>query len=399
MKRILFILTLVGMIVLIINSSFIYAGNTRGVTDDIIKIGLIMDQTGPGANVSVPLTNAVRNLIRYTNEQGGVHGRKMKLFVEDDRLSIPMAISAFKKLLFREKAFTIIGPTGTGAVTVLASHIEKEKIPFFSIPMSEVTVKPFKRYIFIPGDIYPHQMNVLIDYILKDLKPKDSRISLVFPDNETGKVDLKSAMDRFRLYNMKPTSKEVINWGTFDASSQVMNLKKARPDYILLCGGIPQPTIVLLRDMKKYGLSVPVFGTWASCAEEVIQMVGSGAGKFHALSHMSSWYDEYPGVKRMRETTLKYYPGTEKPYRGKVYTHGWVTAMVMMEGFKRVGRNLDEESFIEALEAIKNFDTGGLTCLISYSPTSHKGGDSWKIFKADPKSGKFIPITGWRKSK
>ena len=264
--------------------------------------------------------------------------------------------------------------------------------------MSEVTVKPFKRHIFIVADIYPHQMNVLIDYILKDLKPKDPRISLVYPDNETGKVDLNSAMERFRLYNMKPTSKEVVNWGTFDASSQVMNLKKARPDYILLCGGIPQPTIVLLRDMRKYGLSVPVFGTWASCAEEVIRMVGSAANKFYALSHMSSWYDEYPGAKRMRKTTLKYYPGTEKPYRGKVYTHGWVTAMVTIEGLKRAGRNLDEESFIKALEGIKNFNTGGLTCPISYNPTSHKGGDSWKIFKSDPKSGKFIPITGWRKS-
>ena len=79
MKRILFILTWIGIIVLIINSSAIYASQVRGVTDDTIKVGLIMDQTGPGANVSVPLTNAVRNLIRYTNEQGGVHGRKMKL--------------------------------------------------------------------------------------------------------------------------------------------------------------------------------------------------------------------------------------------------------------------------------------------------------------------------------
>lgn len=47
--------------------------------------------------------------------------------------------------------------------------------------------------------------------------------------------------------------------------------------------------------------------------------------------------------------------------------------MLMIEGLKRAGRDLDEESYIGGLESMKNFDTGGLTYPISYSPTSHKG--------------------------
>lgn len=93
-----------------------------------------------------------------------------------------------------------------------------------------------------------------------------------------------------------------------------MNPKKAKPDYLISCGAIPQPITLLLRVLKKFGLSVPVFGTWSACAEEVIESGGSASNNYYAISHMSSWYDEYPRAKRMREITLKYVPGTEKPY-------------------------------------------------------------------------------------
>jgi len=91
--------------------------------------------------------------------------------------------------------------------------------------MPEITVKPFKRYVFIIADIYPNQMKMLIDYLLKDLNPRDPRIGLVYPDNETGKVDSAAALKVLKSYNIVPVSKEVLNPGSFDASSQIMNLK------------------------------------------------------------------------------------------------------------------------------------------------------------------------------
>jgi len=96
----------------------------------------------------------------------------------------------------------------------------------------------------------------------------------------------------------------------------------------------------------------------------------------------------------MREITLKYEPGTKE--KGKNYTLGWLMVTVAFEGMKRAGRNLDGETLVKSLEGMNNFDTGGLTVPISYSPTSHKGGSAWKIFKADPSTGKFTPMTGWR---
>ncbi|MFH2012968.1 MAG: ABC transporter substrate-binding protein [Pseudomonadota bacterium] len=374
-----------------------YSARPQGVTDDTINVGVILDQTGPISDLIVPVTKGLRSLFRYTNEQGGINGRKLKLIVEDDRCAIPLSVSAFKKLLYRDGVVSLIGPTSLSSTVALLKSIEKEKIPTIPGSPSEMMVNPVQRYIFTIQDISSGQMNIIVDYIIKDLKGKDSRIALVYSDTEAGKTDLDPALKRLKLYNIEPVAKEVFNYTSIEATSQVMNLRKAKVDYIILCGHISQSAITMLREMSRFNLNVPLFGGWATCNETIMD-IGEAANQFYATNAMASWYDEGPGVAKMREITLKYEPGTEKPYRGKTYTAGWLEGLIIIEALKRAGRDLDGEAIVRGLETMNNFNTGGVSGTISYSPTDHKGGDAWKIFKSDPSSGKFAPMTEWRNS-
>ena len=376
-----------------------YAESIRGVTKDTLKIGIILDQTGPAANVSAPLTNAVRWFFRDSNEQGTIHGRKVKILVEDDRYSIPNAIAAFKKLLYRDKVLALIGPTSSGATNTLFRHIEKEKIPTMAIPPNNKTVLPVKKYVFGVFETYPNTLKTIMDYMLEDLNPGDPRIALVYPDNETGKLDLKSAIEKLKAHNLVPVVKEVLNPGSIDAASQVMSMRRHKVNNIVLCGFIPQPAGVLLKEMKKFRLDALVFGNTAASSEEVMHMAGSAAEKYYSVSPFSSWYDEGEAVAAMREVTLKYAPGTEKPYRGKLYTFGWVIATVLKEGLLRSGANIDGDRLVSQLEGIRDLDVKGLSGSINFSPTNHKGMNSAKVFKSDPGTGKFIPVTEWKISK
>jgi branched-chain amino acid transport system substrate-binding protein len=165
---------------------------------------------------------------------------------------------------------------------------------------------------------------------------------------------------------------------------------------VLHVGTITPTTITLLRDLRKMGLNIPVFGSWGAMLGEEMNTIGEVANQFYSVHAHSPWYDKGHGLEEMRKITLKYHPGTEKPYRGTIYTHGWLCNSVLVEGLKRAGRNLDEDALVSALESIKNYDTGGLSGPISYGSSSHKGNNSWKIYKADPTGGKYAPLTGWR---
>ncbi|MFH1625656.1 MAG: ABC transporter substrate-binding protein [Pseudomonadota bacterium] len=395
--------TVVMAIVLLVTSFFIYgslshAREVRGVTDNSVKIGVILDQTGPAASITVPCTQAIRTYIRHVNDSGGVHGRQIEVSVEDDRYSIPATIAAYKKLVFKDKIFAFIGPGSGGFVRILWKKIQADKLPNISVVFPEIAVNPFKRYIFTTSDTYEGQVRVLIDYIVKDYKLKNPRIALVYPDTETGKIDMRPAIARLKKYNLEPVTTEIFMAGAIDASSQVMNMKKQGANAVLHVGCITASAMTVIRDLRKFGLKIPAFNSWGSMLDEKVHTLGEYAKRFYGVHAIAPWYGEGPGVASMREITLKYNPGTEKPYRGTLYTHGWVLATVLVEGMKRAGRNLDPETLVDALETVKDFDTGGLCNPLTYSSTSHKGGDSWRIYRSDPVKERYVPITGWRKS-
>ncbi|MDY7031594.1 MAG: ABC transporter substrate-binding protein [Thermodesulfobacteriota bacterium] len=173
-------------------------------------------------------------------------------------------------------------------------------------------------------------------------------------------------------------------------------MKRRKVEYIIMHHAIPV-TATLLRDLRKFGFKVPVFGTFPNCTEDTVRIAGTASKNYTGAHSFASWYDDSPGMVEVREITLGYHPGTEKPYRSKNYAVGWVMARILYEGIKRAGKDLNGETLVAGLETIQNLDTKGICGPISYSSQSHKGLDYCKLFKADPESEKLLPISDWRK--
>ena len=52
------------------------------------------DLSGPAATYGVSSSNAVKMRFDEVNEKGGIHGRKIKLIVEDTQYQVPRAVQA-----------------------------------------------------------------------------------------------------------------------------------------------------------------------------------------------------------------------------------------------------------------------------------------------------------------
>lgn len=392
---------LLGVFVLVFLTSFFirdgYSGEIRGVTKDTIKIGIMYSQTGSVADTGIPYATGAKNYFRYINDAGGIHGRKVNVLVEDDRYAIPLAFAAFKKLVYKDEIMAMMAAGGTAPATALFKSIEKEKMPTIVTSLAESMVKPHKRYIFIAGATYREQMEVILDYLINDLPIKNPRIAFVYPDHQAGYQDLKPFEERAEKYGIKLADKEVVNFGAMEATSQVLNIKKAKVDYIVIGGSIVQNCNVLLRELRKFGISIPVYGSFGTCTENLVEVAGEAARNFHGVNTYSSWYEDAPGVKFMRKITEKYKTGEDRLFRSRFNTQGWLSAMIFAEGMKKAGRNLDGEALIDNIETLKNFDSGGLTGSLTYGKNKHYGSEYWKLYKANVEKKIMEPITDWRK--
>ena len=382
------------LILLISQGNLAYSKEARGVTKDSIIIGSIADHTGPTSNIGVVMVEAYRIFFRHINDEGGINGRKIKLVAEDSRYSIPASIAAFKKLLFKDQMLALLGPVSIGETKVLFRHIEKEKIPTLPWAPDESVMKPYKRYVFPTSGFYDNEWGVTLDYIVNKLKAKNPKIAMATVDVKSGKVVRASAVAWAKSYGLK-LHHETIPISAIDVTSQVLSMKRAGVTHILIHHVAPGAAAVL-KDMKKFDLDVPMFGTSATCTEDVIRIAGDASKNYVGASPYSSWYEKSPGMAKVRKISLKYNPGAEKSYSIKSYSMGWVVPLILCEGIKRAGKDLDGEKLVAGLETIKDLDTKGLCGLITYTPTMHYGLNYNKLFKADPKSGKLIPITEWK---
>ena len=395
MKRKGFITTTIFVLIFLLSLPS-YAGSKKRMEKGPIKIGVILGLTGPAAVAGLAFSMAFKVYFRDINDQGGINGRKVKLILEDDRSAIPMAIAAFKKIVYKDKVVAFIGPGSTGSTQALFSKVQKEKVVNMTLSCAQSMFKPYKKYVFATGTpCYEEHVRTLYDYILKDLKVKNPRIAIVGADHEYSHTHLREARRCAEHYNI-PLHEEVISFGALDATTQVLGLKKAKADFVIL-NVPPGASSAVMIDSRKFNYKPTFLGTYYCSIESTLQVAKTAAKNFIGIHNYNSWYADTPGIKKMVEITKRFEPKMDKRYLSKFYSHGWVISMLLSEGIKRTKGSLDGEGLVAGLEKIRDFDSHGIGGLISYTPDLHKASDYCMIFKSDTKNGRFIPIGTWRK--
>jgi branched-chain amino acid transport system substrate-binding protein len=392
--------SLIGFIILFI-IVFVYARSglseeTRGISDNEIKIGVIYDQTGPATVVTLMATEAFKNYFRWINDLGGIHGRKIKLLIEDDRYQVPATLAAFKKLLSKDKVFAILGPGSSHGYLAIRSKIIEERVPSLMPPTSDRVVVPAQSYIFASGPTYEDQIKVAFQYIVNDLKYSHPRIAFIRADNERGKIGLDAARESSKRFGFDLVAEEVLNPTSVDSTSEIMKIKLKRPDFVVMNVMVPN-LYGLMKDAKKMGLEAWFVGEHYLTSAGLLETMGSVAAKYIGGAGCSPWYDNSPGMEILRKTTLKYHPGTEKPFRNACYTQGWAHAEIFAEGLRRTGRNLNTEAFTKALESLSEFDMKNLCGKVTFNSKNHKGSNYLRMYKVDVKEQRLVPVSDWLK--
>ena len=113
-----------------------------------IRIGVMLCLTGDSANYGKRSLNGVNWATQKINDKGGINGKRIKLFVEDDRSSPKDAVTAFNKLTQAEGIKIVVGDIISGTTLAVAPIAEKNHVLLFAPGASNPQLRDSGDYIF-----------------------------------------------------------------------------------------------------------------------------------------------------------------------------------------------------------------------------------------------------------
>jgi len=346
------------------------AGETTGLTDSTIKVGVMGPFSGNASSYSKTQIGLMA-YFKYINDQGGINGRKFDIVQEDTACEPAKGIAAAKKLIFQDEVFYLHGNSCSGVAMAVKPTVSPTGIPWIvahavnpkiSMPVNE------KKSIFHGVPAGPAYGSTMGKFVMS--KPNAKRIAMIAHTNDWAKSYCDPAIAYIKSQGIDLVMELTLERGQTDATAQVLKLKQANLDFVLGCL-YEAETVIFLRDAKKYGLKVPVMGTAGTDLENTLARLGDlDAVRNYFVLHAFVDKVDGPKMKKWNDIILKYYPNETITGFSAISMASGVAAV---KALKAAGRDLTRSKFIAELENIRGLKTGILACDITWTPTERHG--------------------------
>jgi ABC-type branched-subunit amino acid transport system substrate-binding protein len=329
----------------------------------------------------------------FLNSKGGINGRKVTIFFEDDGYNPSSAVAACKKLVEQDKVFLLIGGGGTDQIVACAQYASSIGVPYLAEGVTEKGLSNLTNY-FAESLTYKAQGALLAQYIAHTLGKKD--VAMVrgdtanFDDAHTGFV---TAAQQLGL-NIKSDIRTNKDGNT------------ASTDAGTVCSAIGGPTGS--GNAVVYPLMSPkAFINFASAAAQqqcfpryagigitlglniVAQTLCQG-GAASPFKGGASFFSPYPGLDKADAVDADYqkqYAAQNNGRAGDDIGLGlWGAEKLLAAELAAPGKDLSRQSFLAALPG-KTFDTG-LYPKITYA-SSRFGGTATHVLIANCQKGAY----------
>jgi branched-chain amino acid transport system substrate-binding protein len=327
------------------------SGDRNGVTPREILFGMHLPQSGP---TGVLIGNAWKGTDAYfraVNDAGGVHGRKLRLVVVDDKYSAQGAATAVRELIEGRKVFAVTCPAGIDQCSVTADYANSRGVPFLSGGFREQYLED-KPWAFPVTASNADGGARLLDYMFQQRGYTASKkIGFFYLHSENLDEMVSRADQEIARLGSRFTVKYPAEKDQSDFSAAVTKFQSAGVDTVwfhtapdLISKFAAQAKI--LGFTPQWVFTLPVGGDiWAAAA----------GGNLEGAFGLAGFADpQWPGTAKFQADLHTYYPDDPTDeFNLLCYAIG----AVFVEGVKRAGPDLGRDAFARAL-AGGEIDTG-----------------------------------------
>ena len=316
--------------------------------EDVIRIGVFLPLTGQMAYGGQLELDGVK---MAQKELPSVLGKKIELFVVDNKSDKVESANAVKRLIEKEKVVAIIGTYGSSLAMAGGEVAEKAGIPVMGTSCTNPLVTQGKKFYFRACFIDPFQGAGAATYAVETLKMKKAALIVDVAN------DYSVGLASFFKQSYKKQGGEVVaelkyNSGDQDFTAQLTEIISKKPDVLFLPADFAEGAIIM-KQARELGAKFQIMGGDAMDNPEIVKIGGAAVEGF---IHTTFPYD--PSMKDMSDIAKKFTENWKKAFPDKEpnvnAALGYDSFMLLADAIKRAGK-AEPNAIRDALEVTKGF--------------------------------------------
>lgn len=316
------------------------------VVGDEIVVGTVSDLSGPIALLGVPVRDGMLMRFDEVNAVGGVHGRKIRLVVEDAGYDPKRAVLAARKLVQRDRAFAFIANMGTPVVmATMPIVLDAGRLHLFPFSPHRATYEPLHPLKFQNFAPYQDYMEAATRYMVTNNGYE--RSCLLYQDDDYGLEVMKGVEKGLSTSGRELVERTSYKRGATDLSSQIARLRAARCDFVVLAT-VVRETVAAMAEARKIGWEVDMLVTASGYSAQTHELGGAAVEGLYGVSVLPHPYAE--GANSQLAAWIERYRARFKAEPNVWSVMGYTLADLFVRTAEATGPSLTVEAFARTLE-------------------------------------------------
>jgi len=355
----------------------------QGVTPDAIIIGMEGEANSLSANEE---NLGMHLVIKQVNEDGGIHGRQLQVVAYPRGRVRPVqhAVENARRLVEEDSVFLLFNFGGPASVQIGAYAMQNDVPNLF--PHTALLTVDGDRHVFTSYPRYAGESRAMLKYLA--LERNVARIAVIYAPNIYGDYFREQVASLAPQFGYEFVGAQALENDAASAAGQMRILAEGDPDIVLMAL-YPAGARKAIEAKAALAWDVRLVSTGPLTDERYLNVAdGAAEGTIGFCYYPDPGESDAPGIVEYRRQLARYFPGHE-PNRYSLY--GYVYGKLVVEGLRRAGEELTEAGFLDAMESIHDWQSGGIMPPVSFSSTDHHAQEAGFICELE--NGRFKPLS------
>ena len=243
--------------------------------EESYPIGVSLGLTGVQGAAAQRQIKAVELAVDIINAKGGVHGRPLKLIVEDDQTKPEIAVTKVSKLIDQDKVVAIVGGGSGDTAMAIGALAERKQVPLLTpTGFNNTDAQRAYKYSFMMIPNYDDAIESLVKYSVDKLSCR--KIGLLRLTRLWGVQASDAYKAMAKKYDVSLVREETLSDGDKDMTPQLTNIKAAEPCAVGIWAAVPAAAISI-KNARQLGIEVPLLGNPIFAASTTPEIAGKAA--------------------------------------------------------------------------------------------------------------------------